>query len=56
MARGPATSPVDTMAKPAHNLYDFADALRRSKVGQVVEAKALRDGQRVNASVKLEPR
>jgi S1-C subfamily serine protease len=42
--------------KPIHNLYDFTDALRRSKVGQVVEVKVLRDGQSMTASVKLEQR
>jgi hypothetical protein len=42
--------------KPIHNLYDFTDALRRSKVGEVVEVKVLRDGQPVTASVKLEQR
>ncbi|HLW84336.1 MAG TPA: M28 family peptidase [Candidatus Sulfotelmatobacter sp.] len=42
--------------KPIKNLYDFTDALRRSKVGDVVEVKVLRDGQPVNASVKLEQR
>jgi hypothetical protein len=42
--------------KPIHNLYDFTDALRRSKVGEVVEVKALRDGQPITASVKLEQR
>ena len=42
--------------KPIHNLYDFTDALRRSKVGQVVEVKVLRDGQTITASVKLEQR
>jgi aminopeptidase YwaD len=42
--------------KPIHNLYDFTDALRRSKVGDVVEVKVLRDGKQVNASVKLEQR
>ena len=43
-------------AKPIKNLYDFTDALRRSKVGDVVEVKVLRDGQPVTASVKLEQR
>jgi Zn-dependent M28 family amino/carboxypeptidase len=43
-------------AMPIHNLYDFTDALRRSKVGDVVEVKVLRDGKPVNASVKLEQR
>jgi hypothetical protein len=42
--------------KPIHNLYDFTDALRRSKVGQVVEMKVLRDGQPLTVSVKLEQR
>jgi len=42
--------------KPIKNLYDFTDALRRSKVGEVVEVKVMRDGQPVTASVKLEQR
>ena len=42
--------------KQIKNLYDFTDALRRSKVGDVVEVKVLRDGQPVTASVKLEQR
>jgi len=42
--------------KPIHNLYDFTDALRRSKVGQVVEVKVLREGKPITASVKLEQR
>lgn len=42
--------------KPIKNLYDFTDALRRSKVGDVVDVKVLRDGQPINASVKLEQR
>lgn len=42
--------------KPIKNLYDFTDALRRSRVGDVVEVKVLRDGQPVTASVKLEQR
>jgi hypothetical protein len=42
--------------KPIKNLYDFPDALRRSKVGDVVEVKVMRDGQPVTASVKLEQR
>jgi len=42
--------------KPIKNLYDFTDALRRSKVGDVVEVKVLRDGQTVTAPVKLEQR
>ena len=42
--------------KPIKNLYDFTDALRRSKVGDVVEVKVMRDGRPVTASVKLEQR
>lgn len=42
--------------KPIKNLYDFTDALRRSKVGDVVDVKVLRDGQPITASVKLEQR
>jgi membrane-associated protease RseP (regulator of RpoE activity) len=42
--------------KPIHNLYDFTDALRRSKVGDVIEVQVLRDGKPVKASVKLEQR
>ena len=43
-------------SKPISNLYDFTDALRRSKVGNVVEVKVMRDGKPVTASVKLEQR
>ena len=42
--------------KPIKNLYDFTDALRRSKVGDVVEVKVLRDGQPMAVNVKLEQR
>jgi hypothetical protein len=42
--------------KPIKNLYDFTDALRRSKIGDIVDVKVLRDGQPVTASVKLEQR
>lgn len=42
--------------KPIKNLYDFTDALRRSKVGEVVEVKVLRDGQPITAKVTLEQR
>jgi Peptidase family M28/PDZ domain/PA domain len=41
---------------PIHNLYDFTDALRRSKVGDVVDVKVMRDGKPVSAPVKLEQR
>jgi len=42
--------------KPIHNLYDFTDALRRSKVGEVVAVRVMRDGKPVMASVRLEQR
>ncbi|MDR3749158.1 MAG: M28 family peptidase [Acidobacteriota bacterium] len=42
--------------QPIHNLYDFTDALRRSKVGEVVEVKVLRDGKPMTVGVKLEQR
>jgi len=42
--------------KPIKNLYDFTDALRRSKVGDVVHVTVLRDGKEVSADVKLEQR
>jgi len=41
---------------PIKNLYDFTDALRRSKVGDVIDVKVMRDGSPVTASVKLEQR
>jgi hypothetical protein len=42
--------------KPIKNLYDFTDALRRGKPGDVVEVKVLRDGQPLAATVTLEQR
>lgn len=42
--------------KPIKNLYDFTDALRNSKVGDVVEVKVMRNGQPITVSVKLEQR
>jgi S1-C subfamily serine protease len=42
--------------KAIKNLYDFTDALRRSKVGDVVEVKVLRGQETVTATVKLEQR
>jgi len=42
--------------KPIRNLYDFTDALRRSKVGDEVDVKVVRDGKPVSATVKLEQR
>ncbi len=42
--------------KPIKNLYDFTDALRRSKVGDVVAVTVLRDGKELKVDVKLEQR
>ncbi|MGA2813926.1 MAG: M28 family peptidase [Candidatus Acidiferrum sp.] len=42
--------------KPIKNLYDFTDALRRSKVGDVVEVTVMRDAKEVTAAVTLEQR
>jgi hypothetical protein len=42
--------------KPIKNLYDFTDALRRSKIGDVVEVTVLRGGKPITASVTLEHR
>jgi hypothetical protein len=42
--------------KAIMNLYDFTDALRASKVGDVVEVTVMRDGKPVKASVTLEQR
>jgi len=42
--------------KQIKNLYDFTDALRRSKVGDVVEVKVLRGQETLTVSVKLEQR
>ena len=41
---------------PIHNLYDFTDALRRSKVGDTVDVEVMRDGKPVKAPVTLEQR
>jgi len=38
------------------NLYDFTDALRRSKIGDVVEVTVLRDGKPLKVQVTLEQR
>jgi hypothetical protein len=42
--------------KTIHNLYDFTDALRRSKVGDLVEVTVLREGKPMTVSVTLEQR
>ena len=47
---------VDFAGKPIRNLYDFTDALRRSKVGDVVAVTVLRDGKPLKASVTLAQR
>jgi Peptidase family M28/PDZ domain/PA domain len=47
---------LDFAGKPIHNLYDFTDALRRSKVGDVVAVTVLRDGKPLKASVTLAQR
>lgn len=43
-------------SKPIKNLYDFTDALRSSKVGDVVPVTVLRDGKELKVDVKLEQR
>src|SRR5262249_2863199 len=40
--------------KKIANLYDFTDALRRSKVGDVVEVTVVRDSKPLKVSVTLE--
>ena len=47
---------VDFAGKPIRNLYDFTDALRRGKVGDVVNVTVLRDGKPLKASVTLAQR
>ena len=47
---------VDFASKPIHNLYDFTDALRRSKIGDVVAVTVLRGGKPLKASVTLAQR
>ena len=47
---------VDFASKPIHNLYDFTDALRRSKVGDLVAVTVLRNGKPLKASVTLAQR
>jgi S1-C subfamily serine protease len=47
---------VEFSGKPIRNLYDFTDALRRSKVGEMVSVKVLRAGKPVAARVTLEQR
>jgi len=47
---------TDFAGKPIRNLYDFTDALRRSKVGDVVAVTVPRDGKPLKASVTLAQR
>ena len=47
---------TDFAGKPIHNLYDFTDALRGSKVGDVVNVTVMRDGKPLKASVTLAQR
>jgi len=47
---------VDFAGKPIRNLYDFTDALRRSKVGDVVAVTVLRDAKPLKVSVQLAQR
>jgi hypothetical protein len=42
--------------KTIHDLYDFTDALRASRVGQTVQVTVLRDGKPLMVSVTLEQR
>jgi hypothetical protein len=42
--------------KAIKNLYDFTDALRRSKVGDVVPVTVMRDGKELKVEVTLERR
>jgi S1-C subfamily serine protease len=41
---------------PIKNLYDFTDALRRSKPGDAVIVTVLRDGKPLKVQVTLEQR
>jgi hypothetical protein len=47
---------VEFGGKEIHDLYDFTDALRASRVGQTVDVTVLRDGMRHTVSVTLEQR
>ena len=42
--------------KMIHDLYDFTDALRASRVGQAVQVTVMRDGMPMTVSVTLEQR
>jgi len=47
---------IEFSSLPIKNLYDFTDALRRSKVGDVVAVTVLRDGKPLKVEVTLEQR
>ena len=47
---------IEFRNQPIKSLYDFTDALRRSKVGDVVEVIVLRDGKPLKVQVTLEQR
>jgi len=47
---------VEYRGMPIHNLYDFTDALRGSKVGEAVNVTVLRDGKALKMSVTLAQR
>jgi len=47
---------IEFRGQPIKNLYDFTDALRRSKVGDVVDVTVLRDGKPLKVQAKLEQR
>jgi len=47
---------IEFRNQPIKSLYDFTDALRRSKVGDIVEVIVLRDGKPLKVQVTLEQR
>jgi hypothetical protein len=47
---------IDFGGSPIRNLYDFTDALQRSRVGDAVQVTVLRDGMPVKVTVVLEQR
>jgi hypothetical protein len=47
---------IEFRGQPIKNLYDFTDALRRSKVGDVVDVTVLREGRPLKVQAKLEQR
>ena len=47
---------IEFRGQPIKNLYDFTDALHRSKAGDVVDVTVLRDGKPLKVQAKLEQR